>query len=307
MSKIFYLKVNRDENYTYRNLQHWIDIVSEIPEGVAYIICDNETVRKKIFEKINCINTKVYIIESNRINSELEFLLLNICISGWKKPGLAHLTTFLHAEENSFQEFWNIDADDTYICLSKERCAEVLYTAQEYAKDNGIDLFSLDMWYTRHYEVGPEAEWSFGITYVNNKVQWLEFMKQHCVDTEYKLTKYANLDQYFIYLRSLNEYRIEAFYFENMRFLHYSDDFFRRIVRSGFYHWKNNYLNFPLLEACLGLEKLSKIRIPNDVIKLDICISDEEVKNQFLDSILDKDLFDVLEERADSYLEKNNE
>ena len=47
MSKIFYLKVNRDENYTYRNLQHWIDIVSEIPEGVAYIICDNETVRNR--------------------------------------------------------------------------------------------------------------------------------------------------------------------------------------------------------------------------------------------------------------------
>jgi len=305
MSKVFYLKVNRDENYTYRNLQHWIDIVGVFQDSVAYIICDKKEVREKIYQKVTFTNTKVIIMESCPLNDELESIILNTCMSGWRNAGLSHLTTFVHAKEHDFKEFWNIDADDTYICLSKNRCAELLMEAEKYAKEKKINSFSLDMWGTRHYEDGPKMEWSFGICYVNNQIDWLGIMSEHCMDVIYKQNNYNNIDQFFIYLRSLKKYSIELFYVENMRFLHYSDDFFRRMVRSGFYYWKEGRLKFPILEACLGSTCLNEIVIPKDIIKLDINISDEEVKNQFLKAMLDKDLYKVLLKRAGIHEEMN--
>ena len=182
-----------------------------------------------------------------------------------------------------------------------------LQRAELYAQKNKVDLFSLDMWGTKHYEGGAETEWSFGITYVNNQIAWMEYMVKHCIDEEYKQKNYANFDRYFIYLRMLKEYSIELFYFENLRFIHYSDDFFRRIVRSGFYYWKDGYLRFPILETCLGFKELGKIAIPSNIVKLDINILDEEVKKAYIDSILDKDLYDVLTAKAEEYLKKTKE
>jgi len=304
MSKVFYLKVNRDENYTYRNLQNWVDIVGMFPDSVAYIMCDKKEIREKIYQKISFFNTKVIMMESGTLNDELEHMLLNICVNSWRNAGLAHLTTFLHAKEQGFKEFWNIDADDTYICLSQERTVEVLMEAESYAKEKKMDLFSLDMWGTRYYRRGLETEWSFGICYVNNQVDWLGALAEHCTDELYKQKNFNNIDHFFCYLRMLKKYSIELFYVENMKFLHYSDDFFRRLFISGLYHWKNGVLRLPVLEACLGSNYLTEIAISKDTIKLDIGITDEEVSTQFINSILDKNLYEALNKASDIYAEK---
>ena len=45
---IFYLKVNREERYTYRNLQHWVDIIKQYKERKIYILCDKKNIENDI-------------------------------------------------------------------------------------------------------------------------------------------------------------------------------------------------------------------------------------------------------------------
>lgn len=280
---VFYLKVNRDENYTYRNLQNWIKTLEVYPDAEIYIICDNMTVKNKIFEKVNYDHAKVYMLESTALTDEVIHLLSNTCEKGWRKAGRAHLTTFLHAKAHCFTEFWNIDADDTFICLNAQRRAELLLVAERYAKDNSIALFSLDMWRTRYYG----KEWSFGVTYTDNSVDWMEFMTAHCLDEAYKQIGALNFDRYFMFLRELRVFSIETFCFENLRFIHYSDDFFQRIINSGLFHWKEGYLDFPILSSCINESGLTHIPIAEDVVKLDMHISDDEVSTLFFEESVD--------------------
>ena len=42
----FYLKVNRNEGYSIRNLRHWIEIVSQSSDNEFIIICDNEELKE---------------------------------------------------------------------------------------------------------------------------------------------------------------------------------------------------------------------------------------------------------------------
>ncbi len=41
----YYLKVNREEYYTYRNLQFWIDALTLIPDINVYILCDKKNIK----------------------------------------------------------------------------------------------------------------------------------------------------------------------------------------------------------------------------------------------------------------------
>lgn len=298
MSKVFYLKVNQDEEFTYRNLQHWVDILALIPEAEAFIVCDNPSVKENIFNKIYFLDTRVSVIQSSRITENIEALLLNVCMPEWRRAGLAHMTTFMHAKEHQYENFWNIDADDTCICLNAQRAAELLLTAENYAKEHKIALFSLDMWRTRYYG----SEWSFGVTYTNNTVDWLGFMITHCLDDGYKgRTGTHNFDRYFMYLREMAVYSIESFYCENLKFIHYSDDFFRKIVTSGLFHWKQGYLRFPLLGACINEERLTCIKIAGDIIQLDIGITDEETSNYFIDHSLEKEALQFFSNEAEEH------
>lgn len=287
---VFYLKVNRNENYTYRNLQNWIKTLEIYPNAVIYIICDNEEVKKNIFEKVNFGHALVHMMGSVEPSEEIKHFLVNTCDKWWRKAGLAHLSTFVHAKENGFKEFWNIDADDTYICLNEKRRVELLLTAEQHARSNSIALFSLDMWRTRYSGI----EWSFGVTYTDNSVDWVKFILDHCLDKAYKKIGAQNFDRYFMYLRELNIFSIETFYFENLKFIHYSDDVFYRIIKSGLYHWKEGYLELPILAACIDMEGLTHIPIAEDVVKLDIGIKDEEASDLLYNETVDKALLQIL-------------
>ncbi len=64
----------------------------------------------------------------------------------------------MHAKENGFKAFWNIDADDTCFCLSPKRMTELLSTTEHYACSNNIHIFSLDM----HRSALEGQHWSNG-------------------------------------------------------------------------------------------------------------------------------------------------
>lgn len=268
----FYLKINRREKYTFRNLQHWIDIVEGI-EGSDYcILCDNTILQKEVLEQVRFTKEPVAFLESEKQSADLNEIVPNITNADWRNAGYAHLTTFLDAEKKEYPCFWNIDADDTHICLESGRARELLCEAEAYARGNQIDMMSLDMWTTRTYG----NHWSFGITYSNNRADWMSVMKRYCRDEELKARQIRNVDGYFSCLKTCTSLKIETFYFENLRFIHYSNDFFKRPDVSGFFIWKEGELNLPILSCCFGLEQLGRLPIAKQVIKLDIGITDEE-------------------------------
>lgn len=276
-NKVFYLKVNRNEGYTIRNLRQWLNIVKSYGNRVIYyIICDNPILKRKILDEFSEEYPKIEnVILGSIINEESSYVINNVTDERWEKAGYAHITTFLHARDNGYEHFWNIDADDTRICLSIERCKELLDTIEEYAIRNEIACFSLDMHTSL---IGSGRHWSFGITYTDNHIDWIRLMIKTCKDDLDIEDKCPNFDRFFRYLRNnYGKVRIESFYAENLKFFHYSNDFFWRISESALFHWKEGYLTLPLLYYGVGLKsEKSKMPIDSIVIKLDIGITDEE-------------------------------
>lgn len=273
----FYLKVNRNEGYMIRNLRHWLETVKKFGEGRDYfILCDSQFLKNKIIQEfsnaypgiedtiIECIN-----------NDESSWIIQKVTNERWKMAGYAHISTFIHARNNGYDKFWNIDADDTRFCLSPDRCVELLIEAECYAVNNKIDCFSLDMHTSL---IGSGKHWSFGITYTNNKLDWLKVMKKTCEENMDSEDKCPNFDRFFRYIRNnTNEARIESFYAENMKFFHYSNDFFWRLSESALFHWQDGYLTLPLLYYGVGLHnEKARMKIDSIVTKLDIGITDKE-------------------------------
>lgn len=274
--QIFYLKINKNRKYVFRNIQHWVDIIHEAPRPQCFIVCDSKELQESVVNQIDFYDIPIQFIHSSRAK-ELNYIVTNTCTESWWNAGYAHLTTFYHARENHYNCFWNIDADDTCICLSAVRAYELLEKVKDYAKKFNIRLFSLDMWRTVAKSVTGCEHWTFGITYTDNTVDWLEIMRMHATDPgvqELRLIK--NIDCYVTYLNMIIHEKIETWYFENLKFIHYSDDFFEKPQASGFFHWKEGRLMLPILYYCFGAKSRGSLKIAEDVLKLDMNIKDEE-------------------------------
>lgn len=279
---IYYLKVNRDEPYTYNNLRQWIQAIDCSDNYYIYILCDREIIKEKILAKVQLPEKKYEFLKSG-ISNDVNETVKWIADEPWQKAAIAHLTTFQHADQNGYQEFWNIDADDTLLCLSAKRTAECMRIIERRAAEDQIHLFSLDMWATRDNGI-----WTFGITYCNNTIDWLSVILKHCRDEAYasvaKLDYFTfNIDCFMAYLRTIQKagwektaYRIESYYFENLRFVHYSNDFMRRPLSSGFWHYKDQQIISPLLSSFFNREDLGCQSINGEVMKLDAHITDQE-------------------------------
>jgi hypothetical protein len=278
-TEAFYLKVNRNNSYTIPNLKHWIDAASLVKNADIFILCDNEELKEKIESSINYDKNRVAFLESDRQCKAINFILENVCTEKWMKVGQAHLTTHWHANKNQYSSFWNIDADDTFICLDAVRISEMFKYVEQYSKKQRIAMNSLDMWYSCSVnekwnpDWQPGAHWSFGITFVDNNIEWEKLLLEHCHDKE---TMIWNLDWYFTYLRNIGAERFESFYFENMRFAHFYDYFLNFPHQSSFCHWKNGTIYYPILKECFSTHFMGEYEIAGDVLKFDMGITDDE-------------------------------
>lgn len=224
----------------------------------------------------------VKFMENRKDSQEVDYIVSHVTDDLWRNAGYAHMSTFWHAKENQHPYFWNIDADDTCICLSPQRACEMLSKAEMYTVENKVAAFSLDMWATRTKGV----HWSFGITYIDNMIDWYDIIREHCEDEAFKAGQIQNVDGYFSCLKMRENIKIDTFYIENLKFVHYSDDFLKRPDASGFSHWKDGRLNLPILKYCLGMEAIGSLQIAEGLVKLDIGIKDEETTDFLLDYAL---------------------
>lgn len=281
---VFYLKVNRNNNYVIPNLKHWLDACMLYDNSIIYILCDNDNLKKKIEQELVIDYNRVSFLESDRDCSEMNEVLHQICaVNKWVKVGQAHLKTHWHADEQGHDFFWNIDADDTFVCLDPIRIVEMFQSVEQYSKSMEITMNGLDMWRSmsvhEHWSKGDN--WSLGITFVDNRVDWKTLLMEHRKEPRqlkkiYETDSDANLDWYFTYLRDIKAERIETFYFENMKFMHFYDYFINFPHLSSFSHWKDGKIKYPILEHCFGSKARKEIPIASDIIRFDMDITDDE-------------------------------
>lgn len=266
------------------NLKHWIDAVMLYEGGFAYILCDNPELKQRIVSEIFLDAKRTEFLESDRSCNEINLILGSVCrINKWVKVGQAHLKTHWHASEKQYPFFWNIDADDTYICLDPIRLAEMFKTVEKYSVENSIKMNALDMWRSMSIDErwAKGDNWSLGVVFVDNRLPWPKILEEHCNDEEFQknifpLDKDSNLDWYFTYLRNIGAESIETFYIENMRFMHFYDYFFNFPHLSSFCYWKGGKLHYPILESCIGSRSRAEIDIAPDIYRLDMNITDDE-------------------------------
>lgn len=176
----FYLKTDKGSRQAMDNLSRWMNTASLMGED-CYLLCDRDDVIQKIKDTL-IFPDAVTFIKSERESKEITSIIRDsIPPNGMVNAGLAHLTTFLHARNREYDFFWNIDADDTQFCLSVDRIAKLLECAGNYAEENGLDCFSLDM----HTSRTGGQHWSFGVTYTKNRKDWLPILRSHVNDREY--------------------------------------------------------------------------------------------------------------------------
>lgn len=282
---VFILKANKYASWSIRCVLHWIEAIRIIPNSAIIILCDNNDLKDRLL----CLDSALredQFVKSKRDSAVLKSIVeTDIFEPYWKNIAYAHLSTFLIAEELECDEFWNIDADDTFFCLTPKRLAEVLISARNEALSKNIDIFSLDMWYSRLFGY----HWTFGVTYTNNSPDWLSLMKQHINDISYETYKpeirSLNIDRYFTYLKdTLSSVCFGTFYCNNLKFIHYSDDMFDKLVTSGFFYWHDGNLFFPLLIDCAGSKESGIRKIAEDCINIEVGISAHENMDFFINN-----------------------
>lgn len=265
--RVFYLKVNRNDNCTFVNLQHWVDIV-EAMNGKFYILCDNEKVKDNIFKKVCFNNANVKFIKSCK-NKRIKNIVKHIATGFWSNATYAHLTTFYHAKKNGIINFWNIDADDTMFCMEPEKCAQALSYVEHYANMNDINVFSLDMWRSSTHG----RHWSFGVTYSRGRYDMFDTIEKYCrSDWKSRYSEYAlyyNLDWFFNYLKDSRYLSVETFYIENSMFFH-CGDFLYNVIGSHASLWHDGKIYYPVMSGVYGDKNLGILDISKDCIKFDI-------------------------------------
>lgn len=315
MKQAIYLKTNLDTEFAIRNVMKWLDIVY-LRRDDCYIICDKPEIEKKIRENAWTLEN-VHFIESIK-DETAEELVEGVCHERWKNAGYAHLTTFIHSRD-VYDCFWNIDADDTNILLSEMRILEMMQVVEHYAFSNHINIFSLDMW--KSFFKGDS--WSFGITFTVNNVDWIDEIRCFMDYEEYiSMTRrmVCNLDLFFHFISQNSTLKIGTFYFENMKFIHYTDDFFYNIRTAAFYHWFRGKLIYPILYYCMGDTERGMVDIAEDVIRFDIGITSDETRdtveywsrqtdgNRFMfgGNLSDVACDEIYKERVKKYFDKHN-
>ena len=281
--EVFYLKMNQPRLYAYRYLRQWYDIIKEIPNSKVYLLVDDPDMQKHIRNNFNFKGVPTVELESNRTSEELAEIV-QVFSPRWRAAGYAHLTTFLHAREHGYKDFWNIDADDIGLYAEPRRIAELLCYVKDYAKNNGIHCFSLDAQHTIYKGVF----WTFGVTYTQNNLDWLKIMREHCNDSAF-LEKYfiltestkesyvhRSIDWLMTYLREIKIANIETYYVENLRAVINHDEDAYRFPTRGLRYWQKGKCWFAVLCDAFGLGERGAIPIPQDTIRLDILLSPEE-------------------------------
>lgn len=223
---VFYLKINQNTDAAFKCFWHWFKIV-ELLDADFYVLVDDEEVKNIILNIFlsNGYNAPKF-ISSYREQLMPIIKPLNFREGKWERVGCALLTPFAHAKENNFKYFWNIDADDTMFLCEPEIVCPVLLEAEQYAKDNNIDVFSLDM------HLSCLGDWTFGVAFtIMTNVDFFDCIKQ----VQFLPRKYFNLDTMFVMIACEGLISCRGFSRDDLWFTHFGE---------GINSWKNGKIEY---------------------------------------------------------------
>ena len=93
MKEAMYLKINRSEEFAFRNLSRWIDVATLI-DADCFILCDNSNLIDRIHNEILLSQTCVFISSDKGLVNQK--IVENIANRNWMNAAYAHITTFTH-------------------------------------------------------------------------------------------------------------------------------------------------------------------------------------------------------------------
>lgn len=265
--RVFYLKINRDNDFALICLQYWIDIINLL-DADFYIICDNCKLKYKVLKNVTFKNLNIKFIKSK--NPSLESVVKMMATPMWENAAYAHLTTFYHSKLHGFRDFWNIDADDAMFLASPPKMAEKIQAIEDYAKKNKVDNFSLDM----HTSKSRDRYWSFGITYTQNNLDYFELFRKYSSlewrkHSAFSMDKEFNIDRYFTFLRDKKIANNKIFCLNKCYFIHYGNFLVRR-NHFGIYYWEAGKFTLPILLNGFGDKKYGELPIAKSVIEFEL-------------------------------------
>lgn len=273
--EVFYLKFNQNEHFVHQYANIWFDIIKEIKDSYIYCIVDKADLRQILQQKCDFKGIPHEFIQSQRDSVELQKIVKALS-PNWYNAGYAHLTTFLHARDHGYKEFWNIDGDDMALLANPVNLAKIFGVAKDYAKKNNLHVFGMDAWYT----ASLVKVWNFGITYVNNSINWIDLLTQYA-DSFAKAHKQPssswNIDVFLNYLSRLSVIAAKMFYVENLySILNNLGNPYMHPLFGSLRYWKDGKLHFPTLIRDFGMGSAGSLPIPKDVVKIDVKITPEE-------------------------------
>lgn len=275
--KVFYLKINIKEAYTYTSFEHWLKI-AQLLNAKVFVICDKDDIKNFLIKRFSKTYPNLNFIKSSK-SRFIKKIVKYATNDNWRNAGLAHLTTYEHAYKNNIQNFWNIDADDTFMVARPEICAEILNQAEKYAVKNNINAFSLDMTHTRSHG----KLWSYGITFTNNINKWIKLFNTKSIYSSlwqniFPYSIAPNIDCFTQYVTKENpEYnlKIGTFHVKNLYFIHWKFHIAQTVSI-----FKDKTLEYPLMR--FGSNELSTVGvlpIPESSVKLNFDIDANELQN----------------------------
>ena len=231
--KYIYLKINFLTTFVIRNIQSWLDAFENKEDVTCFLVYTEETMKKELEKDVVLSKSFGGFVPLDR-SEIVGNIVKNSSLLNWHNAAFMHLTPFTHAVSNGIDDFWSIDADVCYVCLPGQRIFEMLLSAEKYAKEQGINLFSLDIWHSLTKYSRDKDLWTFGITYVCGNKDVLEKIGKHIADDDFVKSNKVHVDLYFNYL-SKHCLKVENFYFDNLQFILYGDDFFAKPCTTGLY------------------------------------------------------------------------
>lgn len=291
--RIFYLKVHRVHRTSFDCIRQWLDVAEKM-NAFIYFVCDNPEMELKI--KQMCLPNRFFaFIKSDRhtLKPEIKKILHKVERQAmWERIAYSMITPFIHAAKNKAAISYNIDADDILLCVEPEKIKQAFLKAEEYARSNNIDLFNIDMFFSKSFGV----HWSFGVVLCTNPQKCINAIKSntnwrtnHELINQFKLSwlnKFNfNVDWLFTFLRDTKQLNMKTFYIEKALVAHMPDI----ILEHGWafmLQWKDNNTHFPILSDFYKREIWDSVPIPNECIKIDIDLKEDDYK-KFLGNFYD--------------------
>lgn len=237
MKKVF-LKFNREEEFSFECLKHWIDVFKNDNIYIITDLFDYNSPPKKFLQYIDSL-LNVKILNSNYNLSDTYIPLIKK--EAVKKLASPNLTCFENIT-NEDRSYWVIDADDTrFLSENPTVIRNKLRRCEDILDKEKLDAISLDF-----YRCLDINAWTYGVCLVSSVLD-KSLLKTISQDKIKSYGLVLNFDSVVDIVGREGHLNLKSFVFDKTKFQHVVNRYPK--LADGIYYWENRKLwNTPLRE-----------------------------------------------------------